>query len=399
METAACSICLIGGSRDETKKTTGVTHLFEHMLFRRTKNMSTNAIACAIDNLGGDINAFTSTNSLCLVGNVPRRRVFKLLDFFSELLLNAVFHKQDLEIEKEIVRQEILEANDDPFENASHLFNEKFWPGSGLGLPVFGTVDVVAKCTSEAMKRRLAELLVGKRIIIGVVGDLSFKELVSHVEETFGALQKGRAFAPKAPQTGYGVHLLPRPVHQSYVILGRRWPATCEKDYLCGAVLSTLLGETMSSRLFQLVREKHGLAYSIASDVDAHADTACLSITAVLEKGNLEMALQDICQELVKLSAGKISEEEYQRGIEFISSQLQMSADSLSSRLWRAIETEIHYGRYVSPTEVIQKLNQTGLSEIQRVSRKWFSLKEFLLIIGGNVKGVKLSKEMKALCS
>lgn len=392
------SVCILGGSRDESASSIGTTHVLEHMLFKRTKHKTSHAIACIIDELGGDVNAFTDAMSLCIHGTVPARQFSKLRDFINELLFCANFNPKDLKTEKEVIRQEILESGDNPAEAVYEHFTKLLWPNSSLGLPIFGTLETLSEVTISSLFERLSQLLCGSRIVIGVVGCVDLDATIRYVEDTFGALPRSSRPLNEAPLSSNGIGYVSRPVSQSYLALGYPWPSVVHEDYLIATVIASIMGQGMSSRLFQLIREKHGLTYDINAHIDAYHDISVFCISATLERKNLDQALSLIAREIQDLASTIISNAEFERAISFHKSQLEMERDDIESRLWRAIDSEVFFGRHVSTLDVIDRLGALKISDATRFMNKWSTLSNCLLVLGGDIDGYSVQPEIQNLC-
>lgn len=397
--TVACAVCVLGGLRDENFQQVGITHLVEHLLFKRTKRRDTLAVAQALDDLGGDINGFTDADSLCLHAVVPKNQFPDLFGLFSELLLECEFTDSDLRIEKEVIRQEIIESNDDPEDAVYQCFAENFWPGSILAQPVFGSLKSVESFSAADVTQRLADLLVGSRIVVGIVGDVEPDSCVELVQSQLAGLPTGEKSQFQSPIPSTGTAKVVKQVEQVHLILGAPWPAERDSDYLAGELLSTMLGEGMSSRLFQLLREQHGLVYDIGSGVDAFPDVAALEISAVVERKNLGRSLSLLTEELRNLIHKGVKESEFQRAIRMNCAAIEMEVDSISSRLWRAIEQEVLHGRYRSPAESVAAVQAVTSAQVSEVIDRYLQPGRFLLALAGDVEEVELEQCVQEWCA
>lgn len=395
----AYTICLLGGSRDETPHSNGLTHLLEHLLFKRSVSKGPEQIAATIDELGGEINAFTDTDALSLHGVVPRARADSLLDFFSELLIEPNFLLRDLELEKDIIRQEILEAGDNPTDLAYQEFNRKFWADSSLGYPTFGTLDNLESFTLDDVKRQFADSLVGSRVLMAVSGDVQLEEMAEYAQRKFGGLPRGAERALHRPATAGGVCVLPKPANQAYLLLGTPWCGMKENDYLSGIVVSSILGDSMSSRLFRILREQYGLVYDISAGVDGYPDAGALVLSGSVERKNLLLALDLIASELESIRDHSVTEDELKRALGMLSAQVEIQTDSIGSRLWRLIETEINVGRYVSNQEVIDQLAAITIDSLGEVISRRLMLDSAMLVLSGDVDGFSAVGRMERLCT
>lgn len=391
------AVCLLGGSREESRETIGRTHLLEHMLFKRTSRKDTQAIANIIDELGGGINALTDTDSLCLCGESTAKDSLRVLELFAELLFEPAFTDHDLSTEKEVVRQEIIEAEDEPEQSVYQRFSENFWPMSSLGFPVIGYRETVGSFSRQELLWRLNELTVGPRVIVAVAGNISAVEVLKYAEKYYSYLPKGALYMPEKPRTTKGSDILPKPVNQVYLTWGRPAPGLRDEDYLKTVLISHALGDGMSSRLFQLLRERYGLAYEVNSELDVYMDTAALLVNATIERSNINLGLKLISEEFNSLISHGLKEDEFQRSQKSVCAILGMEADSLGSRMWRLVESETCFGRYRSLAEVQGLVNSISLDEVNSFLRTEFMDEQGFLQVGGDVENYVLPESVREL--
>ena len=386
---AGLAVSLLSGSRDEPEEQNGITHCLEHLVFKATANRDVRQIAALIDEFGGEVNAFTDAESFCVHGVVPGRDLCALLDFSAELLRQSTLRAEELAVEKEIIRQEILEADDDPADAAYQRLRELFWPDDALGRPVFGTLESLSTYTPEMLRARREEMLSGKRIVITAAGAVNREEIVGRAEALFGDLPAGERpqFGCSAASKGFGT--VKRPVNQTHLLLARSWPSLSEKDYLAGLLIANLLGHGNSSRLFQVMREERGICYDVDASVDAYADTSMFVVSAVCERKNVEQAMEILGQELGSLASGDLPEEEFQRARRMLRAQLEMETDSLRARLWRAVETEIAFARYVSTSEVTAELDALCREDLVQFCGQHLAGDQYVTVFGGDTRGLR----------
>jgi len=398
-QSAAIAVCLTGGSREETSSTIGCTHLLEHLLFKTTKRKTSQQIAAAIDDLGGIINAVTDVDSLCIYGQVPLQSWETLLDFFHELLTEPQLLLADVELEKSVIKQEIIEASEDPQDAVFTKFSREFWPKDSLGFPVFGYLETVAKFTPTDLQQRLRELLVGSRVVISVVGNVEQNELSDKINKTFGALPKGSSVNFTQPVTAKGIHLLTSPVSQVFMAIGLPWPTPRVESYCAGQVLAAALGVGISSRLFQKVREEHGLAYDVGAEVVAYPDTGALLLNATVERENLSRCLELMLGELAKLESDQPDHVELERAKRMIDAQLRIQEDSIIGRLWRILHNHQCYGRLIEFSEEREKYENVSHEAINNIVRDWVTKRELLVVLGGDVNAIEVNSDFSVKSS
>jgi predicted Zn-dependent peptidase len=390
------ALCLRGGLCSETPQTLGVSHLLEHLLFKRTKKLNSRQIAERIDEFGADINAFTDAETLCLHGVVPKGEVEPVVEFLIELLLEANFTQEDLELEKEIVRQELLESEDDPSSITFKKFSETFWPDSILGKAVVGTLETIEALTLSDVNERLEQIRCGKHIYLALAGDVDSSRIESLVEDSLGRLGSGEDLDFPFPiaRRGHEVHV--RPFGQVHICAGIPWPSYHDEDFYAGILFSSMLGEGMSSRLFQLIREERGLTYDIGSEIDSYSCAAALLISGAFEKKSLSEALGLIFDELASLRKQVFSSSELERSKKMHVAQLSLEADSVSERMWRALESELVFGRHVPASEVITSILNVSEESLMTLSKKWLPEAPWCTVLVGDVDSFEASKAVQA---
>jgi predicted Zn-dependent peptidase len=378
-------IAAIGGSRSERPELSGVSHLLEHLLFKSTSRRSAKQIACEIDEFGGEVNAFTDSESLCLHGTVIRSRVPELLDFLIDLLTDPVITEEDLVIEKSIVRQEILEALDDTSDIISQEFRKVLWGGQALALPVFGTLESVSRLKLEHLREELRQLLSGRRLIVAVSGFGEEREnTLKEIERRLGALPRGERPLFSAPFALPSLSSVPRQDKQTHLMIGWQWPNLRSEEYLAGMCLVSLLGHGVSSRLFQVLREEQGLCYDVGLTVDAYPDTACCGFTSVFEAKSFAEVVSLLKREINLVCREGVQEDEFQRATRLIRAQLEMEEDSPRGRLWRAVESETAHERLITTDEILHRLEKLKRSDLEKIARDYLSGPRYA-VVGGKI--------------
>ncbi len=382
---ASVIIAAIGGSRVEKPELSGAAHLLEHLLFKRTKTRDSKQIAYQIDDFGGEVNAFTDSESLCIYGTVIKSRVGELLEFLSDLLLNPEFNEADLTIEKSIVRQEILEAQDDTDDYISQEFRKLVWGDDPLAAPVFGTTESVQMLDTGQMRVELETILKGKRLIIAVSGIGSNREeILSYIETNFGQLPVGERPKFSTKLAAPSLKKVRRPGKQTHLYVGWGWPELCSEKYLPGMCLVSLLGYGVSSRLFQVLREEEGLCYDLGLSVDAYPDTAFCGFTSVFEIDNFPKIVSLLNREISKLCESGVTEEEFARTCRLIRAQLEMEEDSPRGKLWRAVESEIAHERLISTDEILSRLEGVTRTDLEKIASDYLAGPRYA-VVGGKI--------------
>ncbi|MCB0322234.1 MAG: insulinase family protein, partial [Bdellovibrionales bacterium] len=282
------------------------------------------------------------------------------------------------------------------------------------GEPIFGTEESLAQLTPQLVERRRRELLQGRKLVIVAAGNVIPEQVFERATKTFGGYPAGERESYRAEATGHGVSLLPRPFGQVHFVLGQRWAPQSDSRYLAGMLLATALGDGVSSRLFLKLREESGLLYDIGADTDTYPDTAALTVSGAVEREKLPQVLEMLLGELDKVRQDLISEDELRRAAALCTAQLEMEHDSVMARLWRAVETELIFRRYISAEESIFKINSVSLDTVREVADQFLGRASSpaqpadpnsspshvpqLLVLTGDVDGLSLSRDVWRAC-
>ncbi|MCB0345392.1 MAG: insulinase family protein [Bdellovibrionales bacterium] len=395
------SVCVcvgvLGGLRSESPESAGITHLLEHVLFRRTATKSSKTVAKIIDSFGGDINGYTDTDGMYLYAHVPKQQAGAALRFLGELLLSPTFTDEDVELEKEIIKQEILDAHDNPPTVIYEAFCELMWSGSQLALPIYGSIDTVGSFDRRALQELRESSLCGKKVLIAAAGAVDQQEFVDVCRELFENFDMGSEPSREQVACSHGFAVKPQSVGQSYLTLGFPWEHLSSESYYQGLVASYIVGEMMSSRLFQKVREEHGLAYDISSEIDAHIDTAALLINLAAEPKNMQRAVELVMEQLDDVKQS-ILDEEVELAIGSLAAHLAMTSDSITARMWRCFESELYFGRHVTLAEVLRKVEAADTEILQKLYISHLAEGKACGVIGGETQEYKPSRKLLKCC-
>lgn len=370
------------GSRDETPEENGLTHFIEHMFFKGTETRSAQDIAKEMDRLGGYANAFTSRENTCLHAKVLPEDLPALVDLLSDIFLHSRFAPEDVEREKQIIRQEINMVEDSPEEFIHDLFSQFLWGENPLGRPVLGTKETISRFDAEKIRDYFERLYVGSRVVIAAAGDLTHEQLLSLTGERFSSLPAGSGRPRKSPSPASGVRIYRKDLEQVHFILGVPTPGARSPARYTALLFNTLLGGNMSSRLFQEIRERHGLAYAVYSYLSLYEDVGVLGIYAAVEKEDLRETLEIIVREIGSLMAGEIHADEFAAARDHLKSALFLSSDNPDSRMTRLARNEILYNRYISYEETLDKLKALTAEDLPPFARQIFRQPAALVVLG-----------------
>jgi len=389
---AALGVWLEVGSRDESRQENGLTHFLEHMAFKGTSRRSAQGIAREIDQLGGSCNAFTSKEQTCFHGKVLAEQLPRLVDLVSDLVLNPLYGPEELEKERQVILEEISAQEDSPEDQVQVLFARKFWGDNPFGRPILGEAREIARINREHLLAYRTATYRPEQTVVAAAGRLNHQDLVSAVEVYFRDFANGCQLRARQPvATCPGVHPFRRDLEQVHLCLGTRGPAAGDQKRYAATLLQLILGGNMSSRLFQVVREQLGLAYSIYSFLSFFSDTGLLGISAGVSPKNLEPLLAATFKELKRLKAEKVSEAELQAAQEYLKGSIYLAAEDCDHRMMRLAKNEIHFGHYIPLEEIIAGLMQVTPEEIQELAQELLQPQNWGLALLGPVKESTIS--------
>lgn len=371
LKTAALGVWVRTGSRVESLHQNGITHLLEHMAFKGTKNRSARAIAEEIEAVGGELNASTSIEHTNYYARILAEDMPLAVDILSDILKNSTFDAQELVREQHVILQEIGAANDSPEDQAFDLFQETAWPDQAIGRPILGTPETVKGFDREALNTYLAERYRAPDMVLSGAGAIDHDALVALAKEKFGALN-GEPAAPetKASYRG-GETLRPKDLMEAQVLIGFEGRPYKSKDYYAIQILASVLGGGMSSRLFQEIREKHGLCYAIYSFHWAFADTGLFGLHAATSHEDLGALMPMIADELLSATQ-TVTDDEVARSRAQIRAGLMMALESPAARAGQIARQILVHGRVLSPEEISGKIEAVTAADIRKVAHETF---------------------------
>lgn len=375
------------GSRDEQKAERGITHFIEHMLFKGTQRRSALDIAKELDSVGGFANAFTSKEHVCFHAKVLGTHLPLVVDVLTDIFLNSTFVPQEIEREQQVILQEIRMIEDTPDEYIHILFQEMFWKNNPLGYPIYGTAGAVEQVDRDRILRYLSRTFNPARIVIAAAGDLEHEKFVELVAPSMEKLNQGKDFnTRKTPKNQQILEAIPKELEQVHLCLGMQGTSHLDESRFACHLLNVILGSSMSSRLFQEIREKRGLAYSVYSFINSHEDTGLLGVYSGVAAENVNETLQVIREQLALIAAEPITAAELSAAKEYVKGSMYLNAEITDSRMNRLAKNEFLFGRYVSYEEVEEKINRVTSEEIQNWFQGVFKEDRLALVLLGPVE-------------
>ncbi len=389
MRSVAMGVWVDVGSRDERPTINGASHFLEHLLFKGTKRLTARQIAEAFDSVGGDLNAFTAKEYTCYYCRVGDQDLPMAVEYMSDMLQNSVIAKADLEAERLVILEEINRQEDSPDDLIHDLFTETLWQGHPLGRPVLGTRDTIRGVGRDQIKRFYDRLYEPPHFVIATAGNLDHQELCALVE---GQMETGA----RLPETGARLvrtgGTVPRPsgatlvrhraTEQAHICVGTNAPSRKDPDRFAFGVVNTALGGGMSSRLFQEVREKRGLAYSVYSYHSMFAEKGLFMVYAGTTPAKAKEVLSIVRGELADMAGGGLTEEEIARAKGHVKGSLVLSLEDTPGRMSRIGRSEISHGEILSVDEVLQRIEAVTRDDAELVAQQVFERPLALAVIG-----------------
>ncbi|MQA30084.1 MAG: insulinase family protein [Luteitalea sp.] len=386
-------VWLTRGSRHETAERGGIAHFVEHMLFKGTATRSAEDIAQAIDSIGGQLDAFTAKEYASYYIKVLDEHLPLALDILSDIVLNPAFTPEDLEREKRVVVEEIKMVEDTPDDLVHEIFTQGFWEDHPLGRPILGTKETVESFTSDLLRDYFKDAYTPQNLIVSAVGNLEHARVRDMVAEKFGGLASiGGVVPEEAPRVIPKIQIRNKELEQSHLCLGASSYPQNHDDRHSSYVLNTVLGGSMSSRLFQNVREKRGLAYSVFSGLSAYRDAGSFTIYAGCANEAIGEVLDLVVEELKTIKQAPVPAAELQRAKDHLKGSLMLSLESTASRMSHLARQEIYFDRQFGLDETLQGIERVTTADVQRVATDLFQNGSLAATVLGNVNGLKIPR-------
>src|SRR5277367_6143867 len=395
IRSVSIGIWIKSGSRDEDPQWNGISHFIEHMVFKGTKNRSAEAIAKQVDSIGGNMDAFTAKECICFNVKVLDEHLPIAMDVLSDLVLNPTFDMQDIARERGVILEEIKMDEDNPDYLVHEIFTQNFWKDHPLGKPILGTKDTVKTFERDPVLDFYGQRFAPGNIIVCAAGHLQHQQFVDLVMKHFGQMkpQKNGFHSPQPKVAPRIIMRNKKALEQVQICIGVPSHPIAHERRHASYVLSTLLGGGMSSRLFQNIRERQGLAYSIYSDLNPYRDTGCLAVYAGTSRTSAAKVVESVISEFCKLKSEAVPEEELRRAQDQLKGSLMLSLESSTARMSNLARQEMYFDRFYSMDELIEKISSVTAEELQELAGEFFQTESIALTVLGNLNGLKLSRE------
>lgn len=389
---------LTRGSRHESAARSGIAHFVEHMLFKGTARRTAEDIAQEIDSLGGQLDAFTAKECASYYVKVLDDHLPRAVDVLADLLVNPAFDPGDIEREKKVVLEEIKMVEDTPDDLVHELFTQRFWSGHPLGRPILGVPETVTGLDAATLRDYFGRAYTGGNLVIAAAGHVDHAAVRDLVTSAFGDLPSNvEEITNTAPASIPGLLIRDKPLEQCHVCLGvSGYPQAHVDRYIC-YVLNFVLGGTMSSRLFQNIREKRGLAYAVSSGFVSYRDGGALTIYAGCDADSIVEVVDLIVAELQQLRDAPITSAELVRAKDHLKGSLVLSLESTSSRMSHLARQEMYFGRQFTLDETLQAVEQVTVDDVHRVAKELLVPGTVAATVLGPVDGLALNEQQLAL--
>ena len=375
------------GSRDETLSENGLSHLIEHLIFKGTKKRSAFQIAKEFDDIGGQTNAFTTMENTCFHAKVMDSHLETMVEVMSDIFLNSLFEETEVLKERPVILQEIGMVEDSPDEYIHVLSGRHFWGNHPLGRSILGTRENILRFDAETIKQFFKRLYQPDRIIISASGNVDHQHFVDLIGPAFESIHKSDDFPErKTPAGNTSVNLHTRKLEQTHICIGVNGLSTGHPLRYGFSLMSTLLGGNMSSRLFQDIREKRGLAYTVYSFVSTHVDSGMFGAYAAVDPLRAVETAQLLVSHMHRLKEQRVQESELMGAKEYIKGNLLLSSESSENQMVRLAQNEMHFQRQVSIQEVVEKIDAVTTDDIQEIADRLFSNSKTSLTVLGPTK-------------
>jgi predicted Zn-dependent peptidase len=379
------------GSRDEDVRHTGATHYLEHLLFKGTAKRSALDISAAIDAVGGELNAFTAKEYTCYYARVLDADLPLAIDVLSDMVTGSLLEPNEVEAERAVILEEIAMTDDDPSDTAHEAFGWQLFGDTKLGRPILGTAPSINAITRDQIAEHYVAEYGPENLVVAAAGRLNHDEVVALTAGCFASALKSAA-APVPPRlpgpagpevgTGTGVRLISRPIEQANLVLGCAGLARTDDRRFALGVLNAALGGGMSSRLFQEIREKRGLAYSVYSFNSQHADIGLWGIYAGCLPAKADEVLAICTEEIATVCDAGLTKEELDRGKGQLRGSIVLGLEDPASRMTRIGKSELVYPQLEPVDEILARIDAVNADDVRDVARAILAQPKALAVVG-----------------
>ena len=398
LRSVAMGVWIKSGSRCEAPEMNGISHFVEHMLFKGTRSRTAQRIAREMDSIGGNLDAFTSKETICFNVKSLSDHVPIALDILTDLVMNPTFAPPDIERERGVILEEIKIDEDNPDVLVHELFTQSFWKGHPLGKPILGTCATVARLGQQQLFAYHGDRFHAGNMVFSAAGNLDHDRFTGAVAEKFALLAGGKALEElSAPAPSARITLRnKKALEQVQICLGVPAPPITDESRYATLILNTVLGGGMSSRLFQTIREERGLAYSIYSDLSPYRDTGNLCVYAGTSSNKALEVVDLVLAEFRSLKQAQIADEELTRAKDQVKGNILLGLESSNARMANLARQEMYFHQFYSAAEVIARIEEVTADHVQTMAERLFQPESIAVTLLGRLDGVKLNRDRLA---
>jgi predicted Zn-dependent peptidase len=398
VRSVSIGVWLARGSRHESLEQSGIAHFVEHMLFKGTATRTAEDIAQTVDSIGGQMDAFTAKEYASYYFKVLDEHLPLAVEVLADIVMNPAFSDGDIGREKKVVLEEIKMVEDTPDDLVHELFTESFWHGHPLGRPILGTKETVEALTQDGLRRYFTSTYCAPNLIVAAVGNIEHEQVRDLVMRAFNGLPTTSGPVSEAPPRVVPTTLIRnKELEQSHVCLGTSSYRQDHEDRYSSYVLNTILGGSMSSRLFQNVREKRGLAYAVFSGLSAYRDAGSITVYAGCANDAVSELIDVVIAELRRMKDELLPDAELRRAKDHLKGSLMLNLESTSSRMSHLARQEIYFDRQFGLDETLEGVERVTSDDVQRVARELFADGSLAATVLGAVNGLQIPRERLAL--
>jgi predicted Zn-dependent peptidase len=398
IRSVSIGIWIKSGSRDEDPQWNGISHFIEHMVFKGTKHRSAEDIARQVDSIGGGMDAFTAKECICFNVKVLDEHLPIAMDVLSDLVLNPLFTPEDIGRERGVILEEIKMDEDSPDYLVHEIFTQNFWKDHPLGKPILGTKTTVKTFERGPVVDFYAHRFTPGNVIICAAGNLKHEQFVELVVRHFQHMKpvKNGFHSPQPEIVPRIIMRNKKSLEQVQICVGVPSHPIAHEQRHASYILNTLLGGGMSSRLFQNIRERQGLAYAIYSDLNPYRDTGCLSVYAGTSRESAAKVVQCIVSEFRNLKSEPVPAEELRRSKDQLKGSLMLSLESSMARMSNLARQEMYFDHFYGMDELLEKIESVTAEELQALANEFFHTDSVAVTVLGNLNGLKLTRDQLA---
>jgi len=383
VESVALGIWVGAGTRNESPEQKGISHLLEHMAFKGTKTRTAYQIAEEMDNIGGQLNAYTTREHTAYYAKVLKEDTETAMDILSDILINPIIIEEEFDREQKVVVQEILQSHDTPDEIVFDYFQETAFPEQPMGWPVLGTVNAVKALKPENLHEYMKKNYLGAQTVVSASGNINHDKFINFVNKSLSSMNSGCVPDSFKPEFFEGSKFVEKPIEQTHIVLGFEGLSLHHDEYFALCALSVILGEGLSSRLFQEVREKRGLAYSVFSSVNSYSDSGLFTLYAGSTFDQVRELIEVMLGEILKIREGVLQDEVERAKIQ-LRSGLLMGLESTDSRCFQRARQVLIYGKPLDHYLLLDNIASLDVQKISSVAKNILNNRIVLSKVGQN---------------